>query len=132
MSLLKVALALSVTVTLKVTLVSCSKLRAFSAFSFSAAPSISKRSSLTAKVKVSDESASVADSVPIEAPATFSETLLADKVIFVGVLLAGGAGGVESLELPPQAVNPSVDAITATDNKLFLALNMFSSELKNN
>jgi hypothetical protein len=53
----------------------------------------------------------------------------------VGALLTEGVGvgvGEESLELPPQAVNPSVDAITATDNKLFLAFNMFSSELKNN
>jgi hypothetical protein len=116
-----------------VTLVSCSKLRAFSAFSFSAAPSISKRSSLTAKVKVSAVSASVADNVPIAAPITFSETLLADKAISVGTLLTGGGGGGgggESLELPPQAVNPNVAATMAIDNRFFLDLNMFPSKYK--
>jgi hypothetical protein len=80
-------------------------------------------------VKVSDASASVADNVPIVAPITFSETLLTDNDMSVGALLIEGIGvGVESLELPPQAVNPSVAATTATDNKLFLVLSMFPSK----
>jgi hypothetical protein len=47
----------------------------------------------------------------------------------VGALLTGG-GGVESLELPPQAVSPNVAAITATDNKFFLVFKHVSLKIK--
>jgi hypothetical protein len=51
----------------------------------------------------------------------------------VGALLTEGVGvgvGVESLELPPQPVNPNVAATMAIDNNLFLDLNMFPSKYK--
>jgi hypothetical protein len=53
----------------------------------------------------------------------------------VGALLAEGGGvgagvDIESLELPPQAVNPNVAATMAIDNKLFLDLNMCPSKYK--